>query len=409
MFLENWIKRSVRNKLLLITGMGTVLLLGSSLFGLRLAWEMSQALPPDISKSFSSQLYFTLGLMAFAIIFAFVTFLALVQKNIVNPAHQLARDLDRLAGGDFSQPVQRTTEDEIGEVAQSAEKIRDDLGAMIQSVKSATEKVLGAATTLAGTAETIVQASRSQSDAANSTANAVEQVTNNINQVAHNAESVRRLSDTSVDETRMGNQRLVELAEEVEKGVTTMQEISHSVGKFVSNTTTIKDMTQQVKDIADQTNLLALNAAIEAARAGEFGRGFAVVADEVRKLAEKSAQAANEIDGVTRFIEDQSQQVNEALERGQKFLQSSRELTVSAASALERTRNAASETKQGVDNITTSVQMQSTSSNQIAENIENIAAMARENSSAVLQTADAAKHLEDLAEALQTAVARFKV
>lgn len=409
MVFENWIKRSVRNKLLLITGMGTAMLLGASLFGLRLAWEMSQVMPLEVSRGFASQLYFTLGLMAVAIIFAFVTFLALVQKNIVNPAHQLARDLDRLARGDFSQPVQRITEDEIGEVAQSAEKIRDDLGAMIQSVKSATEKVLVAATTLAETSQVIVSASQSQSSAASSTAQAVEQVTSNISRVAESAEDVRRLSDTSVEETGLGNQRLTTLAEEVEKGVATMQQISQSVGIFVSNTATINDMTQQVKDIADQTNLLALNAAIEAARAGEFGRGFAVVADEVRKLAEKSAQAANEIDGVTRAIEEQSTHVNDALDRGQKFLSYSRELTLSAATALHRTREAASQAKTGVDNITASVRQQSQSSAEIASNVENIAAMARDNTNSVLQTSDAARHLEELAEALQAAVARFKV
>jgi methyl-accepting chemotaxis protein len=195
----------------------------------------------------------------------------------------------------------------------------------------------------------------------------------------------------------------------VEKGVATMQEISQSVGIFVSNTATINDMTQQVKDIADQTNLLALNAAIEAARAGEQGRGFAVVADEVRKLAEKSAQAANEIDGVTRAIEEQSKRVNEALERGQKFLQSSRDLTAAASMALQRTGEAATQTKDGVDSITASVKEQSTSSTEIAQNIENIASMARENTSTVLQTSDSAKHLEELAMTLQAAVARFRV
>ncbi len=409
MQLTDWIKGSIRNKLLLITGSGTILLLGASLFGLWLAWQESLVLAPKAAASFQQQIFFTLGLMGVAILFAFISFLGLVQRNIVAPAYQLARDLDRLASGDFSQAVRRSTQDEIGEVAASAEKIRIDLGGIIQNVKSSTDQVLHAASTLAATSQAIVHGSQSQSDSASSTAQAVELVTASIGSVAENADDLRRLSDSSVEETRHGNEKLAALAQEVGNAVSAMQEIAHSVSIFVSNTATITHMTQQVKDIADQTNLLALNAAIEAARAGEQGRGFAVVADEVRKLAEKSAQSANEIDGVTRAIEEQSTKVSETLERGQKFLQSSQELTGIASAALQRTRDAATHTNEGVDNISISVREQNASSAEIARNIENIAEMARENSASVLQTSEAAQNLERLAAGLQAAVVRFKV
>ena len=91
------------------------------------------------------------------------------------------------------------------------------------------------------------------------------------------------------------------------------RDTSGLVAQLDAGASRIGEVVSLIQSIAGQTNLLALNATIEAARAGDAGRGFAVVAAEVKALARNTAQAALEIAGQVKGIQDTSIRSAEAI------------------------------------------------------------------------------------------------
>ena len=101
------------------------------------------------------------------------------------------------------------------------------------------------------------------------------------------------------------NQSIARLTDRVSDVTGQMSEVSSSAQQ-------IGKISTVVKEISDQSSMLGLNASIEAARAGEVGRGFSVVADEIRKLATSSKENVDQINGITKNIQEFLQRLNHA-------------------------------------------------------------------------------------------------
>jgi len=157
----------------------------------------------------------------------------------------------------------------------------------------------------------------------------------------------------------------------------------------------IKDIVSLIDSIAFQTNLLALNAAVEAARAGEHGRGFAVVAGEVRALAQKSADAAKEINNL---IAKSSDRVVQGVE-----------LARESGESLESINAAIKGIVDMVDHIASASEEQASGISQVHQAINQIDTVTQQNAALVEEASASSEAMQGEAEKLSGNMRFFKI
>jgi methyl-accepting chemotaxis protein len=353
-------------------------------------------------KSLLAAILVSLPLLAFIYLF--------VKHVVTVPLEEMVAGLRSIASGegDLTRRLKVKSQDEIGQASQVFNDMMANFGNLVRQVSESASHVSGAAHELVTGAKQVADSSHQQYEKSRAVTAAVEHMVSSIVDVAESTEHVHQQSRESLSRSREGTQTLGQLITEIGRVKSAVNEMAGAVNEFVSSTVSITNMTREVKDIADQTNLLALNAAIEAARAGEQGRGFAVVADEVRKLAEKSAASANEIDSITRTLNNKSDLVRTSIEGGLTDIASSEHSLDAVANAIAESNVSVEQVGTGLDTIASATEEQRRVSAEAFTNIEAIASMAHDNSDAVEQTAESAQRLESLANELQSTVGRFR-
>ncbi|WP_322406650.1 methyl-accepting chemotaxis protein [Idiomarina sp. PL1-037] len=226
-------------------------------------------------------------------------------------------------------------------------------------------------------------------------ATAVEEMSSSATQVASYAEQVLSAAQQSASDADDGLKKLKTLVKHMSDVETSIAQVTEHTRTFVNQTERITHLTQTVNEIADQTNLLALNAAIEAARAGEAGRGFSVVADAVRELANRSSEAATEIDTIVNDVVNGAREIESVIERSNDALTESREDRLQVCDILERARDSAEQNLSATTEVSTATREQSSVATDMSQRLQHVSDSVKTASSSFNDIAKVMRHLRE--------------
>ena len=278
-------------------------------------------------------------------------------RSIANPINKGVEFAQRLSNGDLTATVDVDQKDEIGVLAQALRDMSYKLKEVVANIQNGADNIASASQQTSSSSQQMSQGASEQASSAEEVSSSMEEMTSNIQQNTDNAQETEKISKKAAESIKKGN-------EATQTSVTSMNDIAEKISI--------------INDIAFQTNILALNAAVEAARAGEHGKGFAVVAAEVRKLAERSGEAASEIDEKSKSGVDISKQAGKQLEEIVPEIEKTSRLVQEITAASSEMNNGADQVNSAIQQLNQVTQQNASSSEELATSAEELSGQAEQ-------------------------------
>ncbi|MGQ3380575.1 methyl-accepting chemotaxis protein [Priestia endophytica] len=393
----------------------------------------NQDMIKETTRSFF--LLFTCTVLIILILSGIATYL--FTNKMKKRLNKLSAAFEKAGDGDLTVELQDTTHDELTALADSFNKMKENLHTMIRKISRTSEQVASSSEQLKNGAQEANEATVKITESIQLVAHASE------NQMASMMESEQALENVTVgiEEIAEGSKIMAtkgkltnELASEgrnlIESSSFQMKTIEESVLQSKQaiqllnrRSKEIEEISAFITDVASQTNLLALNASIEAARAGEHGKGFAVVAEEVRKLAEQSQQSAAQISNFIKEIQKEIVATAQSIHHVKEDVQNGLTLVRKTEDTFQEITSFTTKLEQTITNSASITEHMTSHTQEVTATASSITEVAKENADHVQSVAvlteeqlasmdeiNASAHsLSKVATNLQKLVTHFKI
>jgi methyl-accepting chemotaxis protein WspA len=332
-----------------------------------------------------------------------------VPRPIVRSIDRLLKSAREIAGGNLTTPVRSESRDELGQLAETFENMRQSLVALVQRIQRASVQ-------LSSSINEIQAATTEQASSASEQASAANELSASLNQMSQSASTLLTSAEsvggsvtgmaTTLNESDQSSSRILSSMDAI--GLSTEQ-TAERIKALNDKMDDINEAVATISMVADQTTLLSLNASIEANKAGEMGKGFSVVASEIRRLSDRSIDSAGNINGMVRDIQRATESSALAMDKSSEEIRHGVTLVRESTEALASINQAMERILEQMETILENVRAQAESSRMVQTTAGEMLSSANMVSKAAGQTRAVSYELNAMATQLASAVSVFRV
>ena len=274
------------------------------------AFALSRAAGEPV-RTLAGQLLPLLVVSACYLLFVFL-FLSGILRGSVEPLHAIGGAMEKISGGDLGHEADHTMlglQEEFGDLARSVEKMRKNVGVLIDSARRETDgitkSVKGVRTHFGGmneemeeiftAAEELSAAMRETEEAADRIKRCSDDIEGSARHIAERARDGTEWAKDIRERALFAKDTALEKSDAVRVHKKSIRDGLMKALNDAKLVEQISVLAESVVELSEQMNMLSLNAGIEAARTGRAGKEYTGMVEEIRNLAEQSKKYAENI------------------------------------------------------------------------------------------------------------------